>query len=474
MLEGMFWRIVLLVAVMCATAELSFAERKVALIIGNSSYQHSQPLKNPSNDARAVGALFEPLGYEVHLHLDTDRRSIAQAVGDFHQISSGADSAIFYYAGHGVSVDGRNYLIPVDSDIQRVADVKLGLAIDAELAIEQALADAKVKLVFLDACRDNPFVEQIKRSLGATRSAAVSSGLSEMKSGAGTLIAFSTAPGQVALDGSGNNSPFAEALVRHLSEPGLEIRLAMTKVRADVEAYTDGKQTPWESTNLTGFYFMSPPIPISTPPAEVKETNSDERTASDAEIEFWRSVRESKSADQIKLYIKRFPNGYFVSLAQEMLSSIENTKVETSSSPPPAAPQSELPVESNSVEADAAPAKLASVEPPKSLPEKKKTTEKPRKPERKPPASAEPKPKKEKTQADKPTAPPAKDEGKAANNNVDKSAFLRSRVINNWGSWRVPSGAKVLRSNSQRASIMYQGRKYNCYADRNFMTCLVQ
>lgn len=321
MLREILQTIAILVVLLGGTANFAVAERKVALVIGNADYQYSTPLKNPANDARAVSRLFEQLGYDVHLHLDTDRASIAKVLGDFHQTSTNADSAIFYYAGHGVSVDGRNYLIPVDSDIQRATDVRLGLAIDAELAIEQALADAKVKIVFLDACRDNPFVEQIKRSLGATRSTSVSSGLSEMKSGAGTLIAFSTAPGQVALDGDGDNSPFAEALIKHLSEPGLEIRLAMTKVRGDVEGSTSGKQTPWESTNLTGFFYLSDQ-PVNGDTLSKATTTVD--GVSESEIEFWRSVKDSHDEILLRSYMEQFPTGLYRPIAERLIKQLKS------------------------------------------------------------------------------------------------------------------------------------------------------
>ena len=132
------------------------------------------------------------------------------------------------YAGHGIAVSGTNYLLPVDADIKSEMDVKLGAAINIDLTLDQTMGDAKVKLVFLDACRDNPFAAKIK-SNSATRSVNVQSGLAEMKSGEGTLIAFATGPGQTALDGQeGNNSPFTRALIDNITKPGVEIQQAMT------------------------------------------------------------------------------------------------------------------------------------------------------------------------------------------------------------------------------------------------------
>lgn len=308
-------------------APSAFAERRVALVIGNSEYEHANALKNPRNDTEAVSKMFTLLGYDVHLKLDVDRQEMTSAISQFSQISQGADVAIFYYAGHGISVDGRNYLVPIDGDIRNAAEVKLGAAVDAELAIDQALSDANVKLVFLDACRDNPFVDQIKRSLKATRSNSITSGLSEMKSGSGTLIAFSTAPGQVALDGEGERSPFAEALLTHLSEPGLEVRLAMTKVRAEVEAKTGGRQIPWESTNLTGFYyFRDAPAKPEVQNEDVPAAHSLEIT-SDAEIEYWRSVKDSNSIAMLEAYMMKFPNGLYSSIAELLIDQLKSKKL---------------------------------------------------------------------------------------------------------------------------------------------------
>lgn len=309
----------------CDFVSSAWAEKRVALVIGNSAYEHTTQLKNPANDARSVVALFSKHGFDTKLKLDLDRRSFIQALSDFTHRAEGADVAIFYYAGHGVSLDGRNYLIPTDSVINRAIEVKLGAGVDAELAIDQALANAKVKLIFLDACRDNPFVEQIKRSLGTTRSVSVASGLSEMKSGAGTLISFSTAPGQVALDGEGETSPFAAALVKHLSEPGLEIRLAMTKVRGEVEKETEGKQVPWESTNLTGFYYLS-----EIPPPEIdliedvpsEDENKDTAVRLEAETEFWRSIKDSTDPLLFKSYLNIYPGGVFRPIAEAKLKEL--------------------------------------------------------------------------------------------------------------------------------------------------------
>src|SRR6185312_15035237 len=193
------------------------------------------------------------------------RDKMTEKLLEFGKRAQGADVAVFYYAGHGIAISGTNYLLPVDADIKSEMDVKLGAAINIDLTLDQTMGDAKVKLVFLDACRDNPFAAKIKQT--ATRSVSVGQGLAEMKSGEGTLIAFATGPGQTALDGAdGQNSPFTKALINHITKPGLEIQQAMTEVRAEVNDETNKGQLPWGHTNLTGAVYLHP---VKVQPAAV-------------------------------------------------------------------------------------------------------------------------------------------------------------------------------------------------------------
>jgi uncharacterized caspase-like protein len=214
------------------------ADRRVAFVVGNGAYKNVDTLPNPPIDAKAMAALLRNAGFEVVEGVNLGRDAMTAKLRDFAMKTPGADVAVFFYAGHGISVNGKNYLIPVDGDLKSEVDVKLGAAIDIDVTLDQTMSDAKVKLVFLDACRDNPFAAKI-RSASRTRGVVVGSGLAEMKSGEGTLIAFATGPGQTALDGdSGGNSPFTRALLAHIATPGVEIQQAMTRVRADVSAQT--------------------------------------------------------------------------------------------------------------------------------------------------------------------------------------------------------------------------------------------
>jgi hypothetical protein len=215
--------------------------------------------------------------------------------------------------------------LPIDADIKSEMDVKLGAAINIDLTLDQTMSDAKVKLVFLDACRDNPFAAKIK-SNSATRSVSVQSGLAEMKSGEGTLIAFATGPGQTALDGEvGTNSPFTRALIAHITTPGVEIQQAMTEVRAQVNEETNKGQLPWGHTNLIGSVYLNPAAAPSAnaaaaPAAAVASTSG----ASDVELEFWRSVKESNKTEELNAYLTSYPNGQFKSLALARIAALDN------------------------------------------------------------------------------------------------------------------------------------------------------
>ena len=218
--------LILSVIGMIFTAGSASAEKRVAFVVGNGAYKNVAPLPNPSVDAKAIAATLRNVGFEVVEGSNLTRDKMTERLLDFGKKAQGADVALFFYAGHGIAISGTNYLLPIDADIKSEMDVKLGAAINIDLTLEQTMGDAKVKLVFLDACRDNPFAAKIK-SNSATRSVNVQTGLAEMKSGEGTLIAFATGPGQTALDGQeGNNSPFTRALIDNITKPGIEIQQA--------------------------------------------------------------------------------------------------------------------------------------------------------------------------------------------------------------------------------------------------------
>jgi peptidoglycan hydrolase-like protein with peptidoglycan-binding domain len=274
-----------------------------------------------------MAGVLRNVGFDVVEGTNLTRDKMTEKLLDFGKKAQGADVAVFFYAGHGIAISGTNYLLPIDADIKSEMDVKLGAAINIDLTLDQTMSDAKVKLVFLDACRDNPFAAKIK-SNASTRSVSVQSGLAEMKSGEGTLIAFATGPGQTALDGQeGTNSPFTRALIAHITTPGVEIQQAMTEVRAQVNEETNKGQLPWGHTNLIGSVYLNPvaaPAPGAAPaspaPAAVASTSS----GTDVELEFWRSVKESNKPEELNAYLTNYPNGQFKSLALARIASLEN------------------------------------------------------------------------------------------------------------------------------------------------------
>ena len=251
-----FWIAALSVAALLVSGDAALADKRVAFVVGNAAYRNVPQLPNPAIDAKAIAAVLRNVGFEVVEGTNLTRDKMTEKLLDFGKKAEGADVAVFFYAGHGIAVNNTNYLLPIDADLKSEMDVKLGAAINVDLTLEQTMADAKVKLVFLDACRDNPFAARI-RSAKATRSVAVNSGLAEMKSGEGTLIAFATGPGQTALGGDvGNHSPFTRALISNIAQAASRIQQAMTEVRAQVNEETNKNQPPWGHTNLIGEVYL--------------------------------------------------------------------------------------------------------------------------------------------------------------------------------------------------------------------------
>jgi hypothetical protein len=313
------------IAGLLVSATVAKADKRVAFVVGNGAYRNVATLPNPAIDAKSMAKLLRSVGFDVVEGANLTRDKMTERLLEFGKKAEGADVALFFYAGHGIAVNGTNYLLPVDADLKSEMDVKLGSAINIDVTLEQTMADAKVKLVFLDACRDNPFASRI-RSAKATRSVSVESGLAEMKSGEGTLIAFATGPGQTALDGEvGTNSPFTRALLANIAAPGVEIQQAMTKVRAQVNEETDKNQLPWGHTNLIGSVYLNP-VAVA-PGAVVEAPNTPAPTAgpvSEVELEFWRSIKDSNKPEELNAYLTNYPNGTFKSLALSRIAALQD------------------------------------------------------------------------------------------------------------------------------------------------------
>ena len=225
-----------------AGSALAVDRQRVALVVGNAAYEHAPALRNPGNDATGVAAALGALDYEVIQGLNVDRDGFFDKLDEFTEAARGADVALFFYAGHGLQADGKNYLVPVDARLEKKLHLRRE-AIDLDTILGEM--QSTTNLVFLDACRNNPLAENLARSMGGSRSVGAARGLTRVDDRSGTLIAYATAKDTVAEDGQGENSPFTAALLEHIATPGLSIFDLVNEVAMTVKARTRGRQVPW-------------------------------------------------------------------------------------------------------------------------------------------------------------------------------------------------------------------------------------
>ena len=292
--------IVLVLALVAAAPSLA-DDKRVALVIGNSAYKNTPRLENPRNDANDVAATLKKLGFVVVVGLDLEKAAMERTIREFAETLGGAQVGLFFYAGHGLQVSGQNYLVPIDAKLSTALATDFEM-IRLELVHRTMERETSTNILIVDACRDNPLARNLARALG-TRSTQVGRGLSPVESGEGTLISFSTQPGNVALDGSGRNSPYTAALLRHLPNPGDDLPTILINVRNDVMQETGRRQVPWEHSAMTAkFYFV--------PPKSTKEQ---------IELAFWASVKDSDNPAVLSSYLERYPNGSFTPLARALI-----------------------------------------------------------------------------------------------------------------------------------------------------------
>ncbi len=316
----------------------SNAPRRVAFVVGNSNYRSIATLANPSRDALAVAEALERLGFEVTRVIDGDRQGLADALASFAERSRGSDIVLFYYAGHGVQINGENYLLPVSIEVtetESIFEQSIGIS---EVRERLSEADPGLTLFVLDSCRNNPFGPMPARRSGeAGTPLVIGQGLARMSGAAGLLIAYATEPGGVALDGIGLHSPFTAALLRHIEAPGLEIRLLLGRVREDVVANTAGRQVPWvEEAVLGEFYFSEP-----------KFGDGERAIAGSGEHDliFWRSVWRSTDASDYEAYLEQFPDGAFAALAVNRLKALRASAAAAAQPLPQAVSEAEIDAE---------------------------------------------------------------------------------------------------------------------------------
>jgi hypothetical protein len=296
------------------------SNQRIALVIGNAAYKEA-PLTNPVNDARAIAGALQESGFTVILRENTDQRGMLAALREFGDKLRAGGTGLFYYAGHGMQIKGRNYLIPVGANVDREDEVAYS-AVDAQAVLDKMeSAGNGTNIMILDACRNNPFTR-------ASRSG--QSGLAQMEAPVGTLVAFATSPGAVASDGTGANGLYTQHLLTAMRQNGSKVEDVFKQVRANVRRDSQGKQVPWESTSLEGdFYFKGGAASASAPAVD-----------SNAAVEnaLWDAVKNTTLPIELRAYLNRFPNGRYASDARARLAQLQPAPMTASAPVAPAWP----------------------------------------------------------------------------------------------------------------------------------------
>lgn len=339
----MFKRVIAVLAILTVWTAPAFAKR-VALVIGNGAYEHTVALPNPANDAQTMATKLRSLGFEVVAGQDQTYNDMRRSVLDFAKKAYGAEIALLFYAGHGMQVAGQNLLVPIDAKIEDETSLDFE-TISVDFILRQMSKDVKVQMVFLDACRDNPLARTLARRMGPSRSGSLGSGLAEIKpqetGGEGSVIAFATSPGDVALDGTGDNSPFTTALIRHIDTPNVSIQTVMTRVTGDVYDQTEKRQRPWVNASLIGEVFLNkqaqPAGPqvaslgntaTSTSPAQAPATSAAVSAATKSTIDWerekliWETAKSSDTVADYEAYLEAYPNGTFANFARNAVKRL--------------------------------------------------------------------------------------------------------------------------------------------------------
>jgi uncharacterized caspase-like protein len=315
------------ITILAASAQSAHAaapdgSARVALVIGNGAYR-AAPLVNPANDARAMSDALEKLGFRVIRLQDASQQQMFQAVRSFGEALKGG-VGLFYYAGHGVQVKGRNFLVPVDAQIEREDELPYK-AFDVGLVIEKMeAAHNPLNIVILDACRNNPFVAS---------SRSVSGGLAQMDAPSGSLIAFATAPGATAEDGRGSNGLYTSHLLRQMATPGLAIEEVFKRTRVAVKQASSGRQIPWESTSLEGAFSFAPGN--STDAGVATNAGTSSSAGGPGEPELWTILADTGTASAYRAYLDKYPQGAHAQEARTRLAA--TTDVASSAGPRTAA-----------------------------------------------------------------------------------------------------------------------------------------
>jgi hypothetical protein len=349
-------------------------------VIGNGAYLHAPHLPNPPHDAEDVAAALKRSGFETIVGLDLDKTKMDDAAINFARAARNADVAVFYYSGHALQYGGVNYLIPIDAALADEADLRRATRVDEIL---EDLKQAKnLRILVLDSCRDNPLADQLKRSIGTTRSATIQRGLAKIESPDGTIISYSTQAGRTAADGDGRNSPYTTAFLKHIEERD-DISTVFHHISADVYSTSGGGQVPELSLSFFGEFYLNGKLQVAIKPGQPaadpcasaadhwKSTESvgtaaafedhlarfpncaytglarariddlkskDKSRKNEVEIAFWNSIKDRSDAAGFKDYLTRFPDGVFATLARDRLAALTAPQAALT---PPAAPSAD-------------------------------------------------------------------------------------------------------------------------------------
>lgn len=318
-------RLIMVLMILLGLPATSLAAGRVALVVGNSNYSHAPSLPNPVNDAADISEAFARLGFDVTTVNDLGFDAMRKALRRFNSKASQADMAVIFYAGHGMEVNKQNYLVPADAKLQTDRDISFE-AIPLGLVTEAVSGAKTLRLVILDACRDNPFASSMKMT-SANRS--LGRGLARIEPAAGTLVSFAAKEGTVALDGSTRNSPYTKALLRHLETPQLEINFLFREVRDAVMQDTNSQQQPFTYGSLGSkrIYLNQGGAPAVARP-EPSQPQAPKPPAQDGTLELalWNEVKNSNDANMLGVYLQRYPSGVFSGVARQRIENLQRPK----------------------------------------------------------------------------------------------------------------------------------------------------